>query len=171
MRWDMEPPGGCRRHRSSRFGGSASVSLAAGPRFGCDGFPPGAPHGMVRQTASRRAPALGGRRTKWWEDDMRLQGKTALVTGAASGFGEGIAKTFAAEGAKVVLMDVNAEGLRRVAGDIGPAAVAVQADVTSAADTGRAVRAALDFGGRLDIVVNNAGWSHRNKPVLEVTEE
>ena len=102
---------------------------------------------------------------------MRLQGKTALVTGAASGFGEGIAKTFAREGAKVVLMDINAEGLRRVAADIGPAAVAAQADVTSAAETARAVRAAVDFGGRLDIVVNNAGWSHRNKPVLEVTED
>jgi 3-oxoacyl-[acyl-carrier protein] reductase len=102
---------------------------------------------------------------------MRLQGKTALVTGAASGFGEGIAVTFAREGAKVVLMDVNAEGLRRVASDIGPSAIAVQADVTSAADTARAVRAGVEFGGRLDIVVNNAGWSHRNKPVLEVTEE
>ena len=68
---------------------------------------------------------------------MRLQGKTALVTGAASGFGEGIARTFAREGAKVVLMDINAEGLRRVASDIGPSAIAVQADVTSAADTHR----------------------------------
>ena len=68
---------------------------------------------------------------------MRLQGKTALVTGAASGFGEGIARTFAREGAKVVLMDINAEGLRRVASDIGPSAIAVQADVTSAADTAR----------------------------------
>lgn len=102
---------------------------------------------------------------------MRLQGKTALVTGAASGFGTGIAKTFAREGAKVVLMDLNGDGARSVAASIGDAATVVQGDVTSAQDLARAVETSVEFGGRLDIVVNNAGWTHRNKPLLEVTGE
>jgi len=101
---------------------------------------------------------------------MRLKGKTALVTGAASGFGVGIAKTFAREGAKVVLMDINGEGATKVAGEIGPSAIASAGDVTSAADTKRAVEAAVAFGGKLDIVVNNAGWSHKNQSLLGVTE-
>ena len=57
---------------------------------------------------------------------MRLQGKTAPVTGVASGFGTGIARTFAREGAKVVLMDLNGDGARSVAASIGDAATAVQ---------------------------------------------
>lgn len=103
---------------------------------------------------------------------MRLQGKTALITGAGSGFGEGIAKTFAREGARVGVVDINLEGARRVASEIGASAIAVKADMTSMAETGLAVQATTEFGGgRIDIVVNNAGWSHRNKPMLEVTEE
>lgn len=103
---------------------------------------------------------------------MRLQGKTALITGAGSGFGEGIAKTFAREGARVGVVDINLEGARRVASEIGASAIAVKADMTSMAETGLAVKATAEFGGgRVDIVVNNAGWSHRNKPMLEVTEE
>jgi 3-oxoacyl-[acyl-carrier protein] reductase len=102
---------------------------------------------------------------------MRLQGKIALVTGAASGFGTGIARTFAREGAKIVLMDLNGDGAKSVAASIGDAATAVQGDVTSAQDIARAVQVAVEFGGKLDIVVNNAGWTHRNKPLLEVTDE
>ncbi|MEW6255771.1 MAG: glucose 1-dehydrogenase [Pseudomonadota bacterium] len=102
---------------------------------------------------------------------MRLSGKSALVTGAASGFGAEIARVFAREGATVTLMDLNLEGAKTVAGEIGPAALAVRGDVTSRADVEACVAAAIHQGGKLDIVVNNAGWTHRNKPLLEVTEE
>lgn len=99
---------------------------------------------------------------------MRLQGKRAIVTGAASGFGEGIARRFAAEGARVLCADLNEEGARRVAAEIGGAAIG--GDVSREADVNAIVeRAASEFGG-LDIVVNNAGTTHRNKPILEVTE-
>jgi 3-oxoacyl-[acyl-carrier protein] reductase len=96
---------------------------------------------------------------------MRLEGKTAIVTGAGSGFGAGIAKRFAEEGATVIVNDLNADGGARVAREIGGRFV--QADVTKSDDWARLVREA---GDRLDIVVNNAGWTHRNKPYLEVTE-
>lgn len=100
---------------------------------------------------------------------MRLQGKSALVTGGASGFGAAIAETFAREGAKVTILDLNGEGAAKMASGINGASV--QGDVTRAADIQAAVATARDHGGSLDIVVNNAGWTHRNKPMMEVTEE
>lgn len=103
---------------------------------------------------------------------MRLEGKTALVTGAASGFGAEIARVFAREGAKVVIFDLNGPGAETVAAEIGPAAVAVAGDVTRRADVDRALDAASELGGgSFDIIINNAGWTHRNKPLLEVTED
>ena len=99
---------------------------------------------------------------------MRLKDKVAIVTGAASGFGEGIARRFAQEGAKVVVNDLNSEAGPRVAGEIK--GEFVQGDVTRGADWARLVAAATAKLGRLDIVVNNAGWTHRNKPYLEVSE-
>ncbi len=102
---------------------------------------------------------------------MRLHGKSTLVTGAGSGFGAEIARVYAREGAKIVLMDLNGAAAEAVAAAIGPAALAVQGDVTSRADIDRAVAAALQHGGRLDVVVNNAGWSYRNQPLLDTTED
>lgn len=102
---------------------------------------------------------------------MRLKGKSALITGAASGFGAGIARRFAAEGAKIVLMDINGPGAAEMAEAIGHDAIAITGDVTSRTDTEAAVGRAIQHGGKLDIVVNNAGWTHRNKPLLEVTED
>jgi 3-oxoacyl-[acyl-carrier protein] reductase len=96
---------------------------------------------------------------------MRLKDKLAIVTGAGSGFGAGIAKRFAEEGARVIVNDIDARGGERVAKEIG--GKFVQADVTRSADWEKLVQAA---GPGLDIVVNNAGWTHRNKPYLEVSE-
>jgi 3-oxoacyl-[acyl-carrier protein] reductase len=101
----------------------------------------------------------------------RLDGKVALVTGGASGFGLGIAQAFAREGARVMILDLNGAAAEAAAGGIGEAARAVTADVTRAADAARAVDATLSAFGRLDILVNNAGTSHRNQPMLDVTEE
>ena len=99
---------------------------------------------------------------------MRLPGKAAIVTGAASGFGEGIARRFAAEGARVLVADLNQAGAERVAGEIG--GVAIGGDVSREADVAAMVARAVEAFGGLDIVVNNAGTTHRNKPILEVTE-
>jgi 3-oxoacyl-[acyl-carrier protein] reductase len=97
---------------------------------------------------------------------MRLKDKVAIVTGAGSGFGAGIAKRFAEEGARVVVNDINVQSGERVAREVG--GKFVRADVTKSGDWAELVRAA---GESLDIVVNNAGWTHRNKPYLEVTED
>ena len=101
---------------------------------------------------------------------MRLKDKVAIVTGAGSGFGEGIARLFAGEGAQILVADLDPQGGGRVAKDIGASALFVKADVTRGADWARLVETASARFGKLDIVVNNAGWTHRNKPYLEVTE-
>lgn len=100
---------------------------------------------------------------------MRLQGKSAIVTGAASGFGEGIARRFAAEGAWVICADMNLEGATRIAEEIG--GTPIGGDVSREADVQALVAKAVEEFGGLDIVVNNAGTTHRNKPILEVTED
>ena len=102
---------------------------------------------------------------------MRLANKTALVTGAAQGFGLGIAETFAREGARVALLDLNEGAARDAAVRIGSGALALGCDVSQGDAVERAVAETVRAFGRLDIVVNNAGTTHRNKPMVEVTEE
>jgi 3-oxoacyl-[acyl-carrier protein] reductase len=101
----------------------------------------------------------------------RLAGKVAIVTGAGSGFGEGIAKLYASEGASVIVADVNGEEAARVAGEIGASAHAVTADVGRRADVEAMCRAAQERFGGLDILVNNAGYTHRNGSLMEVDED
>jgi 3-oxoacyl-[acyl-carrier protein] reductase len=106
---------------------------------------------------------------------MRLAGKRAVVTGGASGFGLAIAETFAAEGAKVAILDINAAGAEQAAAGIvrkvnGGTAIGVACDVTSAEQARTAIARTVEAFGGLDIVVNNAGWTHVNKPLMEVTE-
>ena len=102
---------------------------------------------------------------------MRLKDKVAIVTGGAQGFGEGIAEVYAREGAKVVVTDLNEEGAQKVAARLGNGAIGVGGDVSKLADAKAIVTAAIKAFGKLDIIVNNAGTSHRNKPMTEVTEE
>ena len=99
---------------------------------------------------------------------MRLHDKVALITGAGGGFGEGIARRFAAEGARAVCADLRPDAAERVAGEVG--GVAVTGDVSRGEDVRRMVETAVERLGGLDIVVNNAGTTHRNRPMLEVDE-
>ncbi|WP_186079900.1 SDR family oxidoreductase [Burkholderia gladioli] len=104
---------------------------------------------------------------------MRLAGKTAIVTGGGSGFGEGIAKTYAREGANVVVNDLNDAAAERVASEIavaGGKAIAVPGDVSRGEDWRALLAATLEDFRQVHILVNNAGTTHRNKPVLEVSE-
>jgi 3-oxoacyl-[acyl-carrier protein] reductase len=100
----------------------------------------------------------------------RLQGKVALITGAGSGFGEGMARRFAAEGARVAAVDVRVDQAKRVAEAIAGGAIAIEADVASGIEVTRAVEHTIAALGVPDIVVNNAGITHRNRPILEVDE-
>lgn len=101
---------------------------------------------------------------------MKLAGKVAIVTGAASGFGRAIAERFALEGASVVAADINGQGVRELAAGYGDKMKPVQGDVSQKADVEAMVRTATEAFGGIDIVVNNAGVTHRNQPLLEVGE-
>ncbi|MCJ8056110.1 glucose 1-dehydrogenase [Shinella curvata] len=101
----------------------------------------------------------------------RLQGKVAIVTGAGGGFGEGIARLFAAEGGRIALLDIRTDAAQRVADSIGGNAFATSVDVGDKAEVERAVAEVSRHFGTPDIVVNNAGWTHRNQSMLDVDEE
>ncbi|TWI38063.1 SDR family oxidoreductase [Paracoccus sulfuroxidans] len=101
---------------------------------------------------------------------MRLQGKTAMVTGAASGFGKGIAQTFAREGARVAVLDLDRAGAEAVAQEIGGGAIAIECDVTQGDQVAAAVGRTREAFGGLSIVVNNAGWTTPNGPLLGTDE-
>jgi 3-oxoacyl-[acyl-carrier protein] reductase len=101
---------------------------------------------------------------------MRLAGKVAIVTGAGSGFGEGIAERFVAEGARVVIADRDAAAASRVAAALGPAALASRTDVTVDAEVAAMIEVAYGAFGRLDILVNNAGVGHTPQPLERLNE-
>ena len=104
---------------------------------------------------------------------MRVHNKSIIVTGAGSGIGEGIAKRLAAEGASVIVNDINTALGEKVVADIvaaGGVASFFAADVTQSADVKALVAAAVERYGKLDVMVNNAGWTHMNQPALDVTE-
>jgi 3-oxoacyl-[acyl-carrier protein] reductase len=101
---------------------------------------------------------------------MKLAGKVAIVTGAASGFGRAIAERFALEGASVVAADINGQGVREFADGFGDKIIPVQGDVSQKDDIDAMVRTATEAFGAVDIVVNNAGITHVNRPLLEVSE-
>ncbi|MBM1219963.1 SDR family oxidoreductase [Ponticoccus sp. SC2-23] len=100
---------------------------------------------------------------------MRLDGKTAIVTGAGSGFGAGIARKFAAEGAQVMVADINGDGADAIAREIG--GIAQLCDVSSGDSVAKMAEAAGSAWGRVDILVNNAGVTHLPAPMEEVSEE
>jgi 3-oxoacyl-[acyl-carrier protein] reductase len=102
---------------------------------------------------------------------MRLEGKTAIVTGGASGFGAGIVRKFIAEGARVMIADINGEAAALMAAEIGPVAMAQTVNVSRADSVAAMAEAAFAAFGQLDILVNNAGVSHQPAPLDEISEE
>ena len=101
---------------------------------------------------------------------MRLADKVAIVTGAGSGIGACIAETYAREGARVAVLDVDAGKAHAVADRIGENALALGCDVVKGAEIDAAIRSTLTAFDRIDILVNNAGISHVNKPITEISE-
>jgi 3-oxoacyl-[acyl-carrier protein] reductase len=101
---------------------------------------------------------------------MRLDGKTAIVTGGASGFGEGIARRFAAEGARVIVADRNESAAVALAEALGGQAMGVGVDVSNAEQVSALVERSAG-GGRIDILVNNAGVGHRPQPLEDLPQE
>ena len=99
-----------------------------------------------------------------------LTNKVAIVTGAASGFGAEISRLYVEEGAKVAVADLNEEGAKAVASKFGTNAIAVKCDVSKGADINNLVAATLKAFGTVDIVVNNAGYTHKNQPMLDTDE-
>lgn len=99
-----------------------------------------------------------------------LGGKIAIVTGAGGGFGEGIARAYVAAGARVIVADIKSEAAQRVARELGAAASAFTVDVTQKVQVEALVGHCVDTFGIPDIVVNNAGTTHKNRPMLEVDE-
>jgi 3-oxoacyl-[acyl-carrier protein] reductase len=102
---------------------------------------------------------------------MRLKGKTAIVTGGASGFGAGIVRKFIAEGARVMVADINGKGADAMAKEMGSDALPATVDVANGASVDQMVKAALDAWGHVDIMINNAGVTHLPTPLDQVSEE
>jgi 3-oxoacyl-[acyl-carrier protein] reductase len=103
--------------------------------------------------------------------NMRLAGKCAIVTGGASGFGLGIVDKFLAEGARVMIADINETAAAQLADARGDAAIAQTVDVSDAASVNAMAEAAIKAFGQVDILINNAGITHLPTPLDEVSEE
>ncbi len=101
---------------------------------------------------------------------MRLKNKTAIVTGGASGFGEGIVRKFRAEGARVMIGDINGDGAEELAGELGAGVVARQVDVSDSDSVSAMVAAAILAFSKVDILVNNAGVTHLPGPLEDIAE-
>jgi 3-oxoacyl-[acyl-carrier protein] reductase len=101
---------------------------------------------------------------------MRLAGKTAIVTGGASGFGAGIAQKFISEGASVLVADINAEGAKTMAHGLGPNATSCTVDVSDDASVAAMAHHAAEAFGNIDILVNNAGIGHLPQPMEDLPE-
>jgi 3-oxoacyl-[acyl-carrier protein] reductase len=99
---------------------------------------------------------------------MRLAGKTAIVTGAASGFGAGIAQKFAKEGAQVMVVDLNEEGAEAIAAEIN--GFWRKCDVSDGQSVQNMVQSSLNRLGHIDIIVNNAGITHHPGPMEDISE-
>ncbi len=99
---------------------------------------------------------------------MRLRDKVAIVTGGASGFGAGIAEKFVAEGARVMIADMNSQGARAKADELN--ALACETDVSSAESVAAMIATARQEFGRVDIIVNNAGTTHMPAPMETISE-
>jgi len=102
---------------------------------------------------------------------MRLQGKVAIVTGGASGFGAGIARKFVAEGARVMIPDLNIDMANELAAELGDTVQAIQTNVARDADVATMVQSTLDAFGQINILINNAGVTHLPAPMEDVTED
>jgi 3-oxoacyl-[acyl-carrier protein] reductase len=102
---------------------------------------------------------------------MKLHGKSAIVTGGASGFGAGIVRRFVAEGARVVIADINGDAAKTLADELGDAALGLQVDVASADDVVSMVSSTTKAFGGIDILVNNAGVGHSPEPLETLSEE
>ncbi len=100
----------------------------------------------------------------------QLEGKVAIVTGGAAGFGEGIVRSYLAEGAKVVIADLDSARGEALAQELGPDAAFVRCDVSVGAQVDAVVQACVGRFGPPQIVVNNAGTTHANRPLMEVDE-
>ena len=102
---------------------------------------------------------------------MRMKGKTAIVTGGASGFGEGIVRKFLTEGARVVIADINLNAAQIIADELGKETVAVQVNVADGASVENLQAVAKKTFGKIDIIINNAGVTHLPTPLDEISEE
>ncbi len=102
---------------------------------------------------------------------MRLQGKTAIVTGGASGFGAGIVRKFVAEGAQVMIADLNTAMAEEVRQEMGAHAIVATVNVADGASVAAMTAQAIDAWGHIDILVNNAGTTHLPAPMETISDD